>query len=260
MNRMGVARVGLGLVALILASGCAPVFGRASGPVRHGAITSASGMEYRYGGNTELIQVRPGAIRDPNVREVFWYSGKDWYADQQSCLTWHTTAGSKPGGLLQPGVAVRVTTSGSDNTGVKAITVTENIWAYGIWIFNVHLMDSSNRANPHIQIDSFDASHIVGSVRVVDGKMISTMVPPPWHVCLRTVGRSLRFKIWTNATAEPAWGDPDHVFTTTLPADWTHHGYGGGYIGHLHPGQDAAFSHQRTQRLCGSPNGTVDVC
>ncbi len=234
------------VVGLLVLTGCDPVIGSASGPARHATLTSASGMKYRYAGSRTGLFAIPGTPTwDTNVREVFWYPDSKFAADQQACMTWNIVAGETRPGLLQPGVALRIAPVTADNKGVKAVTVTQNIYFAGIWMFNVHVWNSLDSAHPFTQIANFDLSPVVGSLI----GSAAPMVRSPWHVCARVVDRTFSFMVWTGTNPKPAWNDPLHVRTATLPAGWDYSGYAGGYIGHLHQGQAGAFSAVATQVL-----------
>lgn len=244
-TRVLVAIVVLGTVL----AGCKPVFGSVSGPVHRGTLTSAKGMTYRYTGAASTLQVVPGSPADENVREVFWNDDTEWAADQEACARWDTVGNSVDGGPIQPGLALRIAPAHADNTGIKAVTVTENVWYYGVWLFNVHVWNSKNTAAPFTLVRSFDLSSLVGKITVVDGTTIDTMVAPPWYVCARAIGRTFSFMVWTGSNPRPSWNDPTHVFTTTLPAGWDQAGYAGGYIGHVRAGQSARFSQLTTTTI-----------
>ena len=247
------------MVAVTVAvAACNPVFGETSGPVQHATLTSTAGFQYSYSGDEITVTASQElAFDDNNVREVFWTTESPYYADQQTCLTWDTLAIGQPGGLLQPGLAMRIAPTGPDGQSIKAITVTQNIWYLGIWKFNVHTWDSSSDpAHPFTQISSFDLSPIVGYFTdITEDGWYSSLIDAPWHLCARTEGDQFSFKVWTDQDAtEPGWDDPDHVFTTTLPAGWDHAGYSGGYIGHLRENQTATFSGFTTTPLCLTPD------
>jgi hypothetical protein len=241
----------LGVVLLaasfVVLAGCDPVIGSVSGPVRHATLTSASGMTYHYAGGRDVVFAQPGLPgSDTNVREVFWYSDSAYAVDQESCMTWNTVAAVPSTGLMQPGVALRIAPVTADNRGIEAITVTQNIYFGAIWLFNVHVWNSLDRAHPFTQIGQFDLSGTVGSL-LHDGVFAPSMVPAPWHVCARTQGSVFSFKVWTGTDPQPSWSDTSQVHSVVIPPGWNHPGYAGGYVGHLYPGQAAAFSNVSTQ-------------
>ncbi|MBS1847567.1 MAG: hypothetical protein JST73_04755 [Actinobacteria bacterium] len=230
---------GLALVVVAtVAAACDPIPGSISGPVRHAVLTSTSGSTYNYSGNADQVFVQPDpASTDANVREVFWYPNATSTQDQQSCAVWNTIATSSPDGLFQPGVALRIASANAANTGVKAITVTENVYYGAVWLFNVHVWNSLDTGQPFTQIGQFDLTPIVGTL--LNG---GSMVAPPWHVCARAIGATFSFMVWTGSNPQPSWTDPQHVFTVNLPNGWTYVGYPGAYIGHLRAGETAAFA------------------
>lgn len=248
-------RAGLvGIVAVVglIASACtSPVFGTAAGPIRHGSLYSDSGNQYTLAVDGSTVTATPPSPSDPSIREVVWRTNTPYYADQQACTTWSTTAASQGGEPVQPGLAMRIAPTGSDGKGIKAITVTENVWASAAWVFNVHVWDATRSGSPFSLVGQFDLWDLVVTSTVDEnGDVQLAWVPPPWHVCARTLDDQFTFKLWTGSNPEPAWDDPTHVFTTTLPDGWDYPGYSGGYIGHLHQGQSASFSVVTTMPLC----------
>ncbi len=234
--------------SLIVLAGCDPVIGQASGPVRRATVTSKWGMTYHYAGGRDVVFAqRPAHPDDGNVREVFWYDDAAYAADQEVCATWNTVAAVPSTGLLQPGLALRIAPVTGDNRGIKAVTVTQNIYYGAIWLFNVHVWNSLS-ALPDTQIAQYDFSEVVGSL-LRNGRFDPHMAPVPWHVCARATDRLFSFKIWVGSEPEPAWNDPVRSRSLTLPAGWNHPGYAGGYMAHLHRGQAAAFTDVRTRTL-----------
>lgn len=237
------------VAALVVLTGCDPVIGSVSGPVRHAPLTSATGETYLFSGSRDVVFAQPGRpASDINVREVFWYSDSKYAADQEVCTTWNTVAAVPSTGLLQPGVALRIAPVTADNKGIKAVTLTQNVYFGAIWLFNVHLWNSLDRAHPFTQVAQFDLSRTVGSL-IHGGVFDPSMVPAPWHVCARASGRVFSFMVWTGSNPQPSWSDASRVQSIALPQGWDHPGYAGGYIGHLHPGQAAAFTGISTRRL-----------
>lgn len=84
-----------------------------------------------------------------NSRQLWWDTKHSvWYQNQESCQTWDTVIDASRPELLnadtinlwQPGIALRVA-PGADGTGVRAVTVAQNVWGWGVWIFWVYLWD-----------------------------------------------------------------------------------------------------------------------
>lgn len=264
MNRTSRTPMSLGrrgavsaLLGLVIASGvaCIPEFGEVSGPVRHGTLTTSNGESYVYSSDGDLLRATaPDTNTYNGVREFFWRTNGAYVADQQACITWNTPTGSSGTDQIQPGLALRIAPSGPDGKGVKGITVNENIWSAAVWYVWVNVWDSTDTVQPYHGVQLFDLSPIVGMFWLEDGVVHSTLVHDPWHVCARTQGLTLTFKVWTGTNPEPAWDDPDHVFTTTLPEGWNHPGYSGGYVGHVRGGETAVFSGQTSAPLCLVPD------
>ncbi len=235
-------------------------------PVVVGTLTSASGHHFDYTGTANRLTARgPADSVDGNIREVFWQSGSVRRSDQQVCTIWDDTSQSpgSPHGNRQMGLALRVAPATSDGRGLKAITLTQNVYGGATWMFWVDVWNVTDPARPDFDgVKQFDLHSIVGSS--------DHAVPPPWHVCARVQGLTFRFKIWSATEVEPTWHDATHVFTATLPNGWNYPGHAGGYVGHLHSSQTASFSDLATRPLparstpsepsrSGSPGGTDPV-
>lgn len=254
-SRKSRALTALTAALAVLLAACNPQFGTTSGPAQHASLTTAVGEVFAYSGDGGTVAVSgPATNTDPEIRELFWNEDGPYLADQQACHTWHNPTGSLGGDTVQPGLAMRIAPSGPDGDGVKGITVNENIWAAAIWVFWVNVWDSSTPGRPFQGVQSFDLSPVVGKFWVADGEFHSNLVPGPWHVCARTQALDLTFKVWTGDNPEPAWDDPVHVRTTTLPEGWDHAGYSGGYVGHVNAGETAVFSGQTSVPLCLLPD------
>lgn len=234
--------------------------------VKVGVLTPASGHHFDYSETARRITARgPAGSDDGNIREVFWQSGSVRRSDQQVCTIWDDTAQSpgSPHGNRQMGLAVRIAPATSDGRGLKAITLTQNVYGGATWMFWVDVWNVSDPARPDFDgVKQFDLHSIVGSG--------DHAVPPPWHVCARVQGLTFRFKIWSATEVEPTWHDATRVFTATLPNGWSYPGHAGGYVGHLHSSQSASFSDLATRPLpvrstpagpsrSGSAGGTVPV-
>jgi hypothetical protein len=177
----------------------------------------------RSGGTLRVAS--PSTNAGANLRTVFWPAGAPEVTDGRSCATW--TAQSRDGTYSQQGAALRV--RAEDGTVTKAITVSKNVMYGFVWILNVHGWDTG-RAAPRTGLGQVDLGPALKSR------------PFPWHICARTTGRSLVVKAWTGAGPEPAWDDPAHTGSITLPSEWVYPGTTGWYLGHLSPGGFAEFT------------------
>jgi outer membrane protein assembly factor BamB len=168
----------------------------------------------------------PGSNVGGNSRSVFSRRADATATDEQSCATWSSDSGRQD----QEGAALRVHAA---NGGIKAITVTKNVWLAASWIFNVHVWDTS--APPvATQIGQFN----LGSVFNPNNQL----VPLPWTLCARVVGSALTFIVWPTNQPTPAWNDPTHGGSVTLPSGYSDPGAACWYIGHLNPGDSAVFT------------------
>lgn len=200
-------------------------------------LTTENWERYDYRTAPGTVTVRAADdLASPNIREVFWPTDTEPERDGQICTTWNTAFDLRDRKPAQPGVAMRIATVGPDHRTLRAVTVTENVWQYGIWLFNVHVWDTS-QPRPMTLVKTWDLSEILIPERGSDPDPARLFVAPPWHLCGRTTGDVFSFKVWANGQSEPSWSDPERVFHTRLPPGWDHAGYSGGYIGHLRAGR-----------------------
>lgn len=243
--------VALAVVLPFFLVSCQPKFGSTNGSVHYDVLTSASGENYSYQSNGDSVTAStPTTNTDDNIRQVFWRDDAIWNSSQQYCTEWNSVYGvSEPGGSTfapyQPGLAMRIAPTGPNGTGLKAVTITQNI-AFGAgWLFWVDTWDTTRDGDPFVGVQMFDLTSIV-----LPNGMHAAPAPAPWHICARTLGLQFSFKVWTGSDPEPAWDDSTHVFTTTLPEGWDYPGYSGGYIGHLRAGQQATQTFQSDGLTC----------
>ncbi|MGZ6975486.1 MAG: hypothetical protein ACXVKQ_16200 [Acidimicrobiia bacterium] len=224
---------------LLLAAGCEKVrvqtYGPTDGSASDRAVLTADGPdEYRFVSVPANTVV--GALDNSgggNLREAFWPGSNPIVPDSESCAIW----GAQTGPIVQQGAALRITQDGSRT---RAITVTKNIFYNATWIFNFHVWDSSQ--SPAFTI--FGATDL--SAELVHAGVVT---PLPWHFCARVIGSKVEFKVWPVAEPiEPAWGDPTHGGSATLPAGWSAPGKAGWFIGHLQPGDTAVFTDLATYK------------
>jgi hypothetical protein len=160
-----------------------------------------------------------------NSRFFFWQTGSPVLTDSESCATWNISS------LLdQQGVALRIT---NVNGVTRGVTVTKNVYYSAFWIFNVHVWDSSNLANPYTQIGEFP----LNSTFVPNGQY----APLPWNLCAKVVGNTLSFIAWPAIDSQPAWGDPNFGGSVSLPSGYEN-GYAGWYFGHIAAGKTIKYT------------------
>jgi outer membrane protein assembly factor BamB len=172
-----------------------------------------------------------------NTRVTFTRAGIGTSTDQYSCATWASDSSWHD----QEGAALRVRPV---TGGVSAITVTKNVFFGANWKFNVHVWDTS-RSPAAIQIGAFD----LGPVFAPDEIHVE---PLPWKLCAQVVGSTVSFVVWPASEPRPAWGDPTHGGSVTLPAGYAEPGEVGWYIGHLEPDHRAEFTGLDAGPLTGS--------
>ena len=169
-----------------------------------------------------LTVTSPASNRGSNSRALLWRVDAPQTVDQQSCATF--TDSGLPN---QEGVVLRVRT---DHGVGRGITVTKNIWYGYTHAFNVHVWDTSRPAD-------------AGLLTKVSGHfMTEALGPYPWRLCARAVGARVTFKVWPASQPTPAWDDPIHARSTTLPPGRTAPGRPGIYVGHVPAGGRVGFS------------------
>jgi hypothetical protein len=172
----------------------------------------ASAPSSNAGGNSRLTFTRAAGATDPDQ-----YSCATWVAD----TNWHD----------QEGAALRVHPVPG---GVKAVTITKNVYFGANWVFNVHVWDTS-QSPPAIQIASFDLAPVFSPDHI-------QVVPLPWKLCAQVVGSTVSFVAWPASGPRPDWGDASHGGSVTLPAGHDEPGEAGWYIGHLEHDHRAEFA------------------
>lgn len=207
--------------------------------IRHASLTTTNHQTFGYLTGPDSVTITaPDDLDDPNVRELFWTTDVGPVRDGQACTTWDTPFAGHDGAPLQPGLAMRIASSGPGNERIRAVTITENVWGHGTWLFNVHVWDTA-LPTPMMPLATWNLADVVAPGAEFSGSEPPRFITPPWHLCGRTEGNVIDFKVWADGTAEPSWSDPGRVFSTVLPPGWDHAGYSGGYIGHMHVGQTA---------------------
>jgi hypothetical protein len=216
-------------------AGAAP----AAGKVRHRLLTTA-GPRSIFTGQLPTIRVTAAVRKNAfNRREVFYAARAPDSTDSESCATWLEEQG---GVFIQPGAAFRVVRA---NRATRAVTVTQNVVPplFG-WVFNFHVWDTANRAQPFTQFGSqVDLRPLLAPTPS------GGLAPSPWHFCARLVGSKLEFVVWLSGQPRPAWGNPQHGGSATVPAGWTQPGKTGWYIGHLRSSETALFTNLTTRKL-----------
>lgn len=190
----------------------------------------------------------PSTNTGSETREFFWPANASDVRDGQTCATWSKqsdAAGQPVVDIIQQGAALRIVQT---PTSTRGISVTKNIWLGGTWIFNVHVWDSSAPGGVvATQLAGFDMSDVVGKLWWEGDVLHSTLKPFSWHLCARTSGNMLQFKVWTNEQAnQPSWTDSRYVREVPIPAAWDVPGKTGWYVGHLKPGYSAEFQALQT--------------
>jgi hypothetical protein len=195
-----------------------------SGPERYAVRTGSSGEV--------TVRARAPVAGQPldwNRREVLVRPGVPPSSDQTVCATW--TDQSRH--LDQEGLAVRFQTGPGDRR--RAITLTKNTYANFVWVFNVLTWDTDRPGEPWRSLGQFDLGAVVSPHL--------KLLPLPWRVCLRAVGRRVDFKVWLpDRGPEPPWTDRVHTRSTTVPHRFERPGVPGWYVGHLEPGDQVTYA------------------
>jgi hypothetical protein len=222
--------LGAAAVFVLAAAACEPAVEPIAPTLQAGILTSEGGDRYGLTVADGVVTASaPTSNQGGNTRVAFWQAADEWSVDQETCSTWVDARST----LQQQGATLRVR---SGNGRTTAITVTNNIYFLGRWIFNVHVMDSA-AAQPFHQIGSFDLSEVFRP----GGPDTYTVPPYPWRMCARAVGDTVSFIVWPLTHEEPSWDDPRYGGSVTLPAAWGRAGYPGWYVGHLEPGDSVGF-------------------
>jgi hypothetical protein len=235
MRRRGILIAVIGLI--VVAAACDKVRVQTYGPTdtssSNQAVLSPDGPnDYQFVSAPANTAVASLDNAGGNLRQIFWPADNPVVPDSESCAVW----GAQTGTLVQQGAALRITQNGSQ---VRAVTVTKNIWLGATWIFNFHVWDST-QSPPFTQIGQTDLSATLVHAGIT--------TPLPWHFCARVIGDQLEFRVWTAADLEPAWGDPTHGGSATVPAGWLNPGRAGWFVGHLQPGNTAVFTDLATYK------------
>lgn len=216
------------LAATALLGACAPPAQPLSpGWTRHDLTRDGSDTTRLVEVGDRAVDARAAATNvGHNSRTIFHRSDGPVSAGQESCMRYRNS-----GGIAQEGIALRISPAGG---GVRAVTVTKNIWANATWYFNVHTWDTTS--TPILrQHASFDMRDVVGGPQR----------DATWSTCARMDGGTLRFKVWTG-DEEPDWGGPETRQIEVPDAPRT--GRAGWYVGHVQPGQWSRFDRLETRR------------
>ena len=196
--------------------------------VRSVTLTHGGSDRYRFDTDERSVEVSaPGEATEGSLRIAWWLEGTPVTADHQSCVTWAHASGR----LIQPGIALRIRGEGEE---LRALTVTNNVWAGSRSGWNVHGWIGGRR-------------QILGQVRLED--TFGTAPDPPWRICARVVGLDLSFMAWPLDGHIGEWGDARYSASIRLPAGWDQPGRPGWYVGHMEAGDRTRFTGLGTRPL-----------
>jgi hypothetical protein len=230
-------------VALVAAVACGPEVEPLDPSLGAGILTPQHNDHYGLTLQDGVVTAAaPDTNQGGNTRVAFWQLAGQDSVDQQTCSTW-VDAQSE---MQQQGAALRVHSADGRTT---AITVTNNIFYFARWIFNVHVMNSAD-SQPFHQLASFDLSEVFRP----GGRDTYTVPPYPWRMCARVVGDTLSFIVWPLTHAEPSWDDPRYGGSVRLPAGWGQAGRPGSYVGHLERGDSVGFTELETAVISPEPS------
>ncbi|MGZ4794297.1 MAG: hypothetical protein ACXVJ7_05830 [Acidimicrobiia bacterium] len=220
-----VVLAGVSVLSFPGASGAGP-----SAPGLQASVLTPDGNDgYSIQGSRDTLTVsaNPGNVSG-NLRVLVWPADAQPVRDGSSCATWSFASSD----LVQQGVALRIAPGPEGR--VHAVTVTKNVYAGGAWIFNVHVWSGEGVGR---EIAAFDLRRVFRM-----GTRELRPRPLPWRICARTVGDRLDVLVWPTADRAPAWGDPDHGGSVTLPTGVARAGASGWFVGHLRPGMSAVYT------------------
>ena len=221
------ASLRLGLVCLALVAPPACSWGDQEPTWDVATISTDGDDDYTWSDTVDPVEVSaPEADEGVNLRQV-GAADVDPSRDHRACATWHGPVVD----VAQPGIALRIRTDGD---GVRAITLTNNVWSGARHVWNVHLADSTSNNVMELRADEALAGF---------APSLSQLPPLPWRLCARVRGTTFEAKVWAPPDdPEPAWDDPDHAYAVELPEAWVHEGRPGLYVGHLSPGERTSFT------------------
>jgi hypothetical protein len=164
-------------------------------------------------------------------RMAFWRRSDPNLADVETCATWTTTGDA----FHQEGATLRLRPVGD---GVRAITVTKNVYLGQYWLFNVHVWDTNDADAPFAMVgEPFDLSPTLGT-----GDPEDPVVPLPWRMCARAQGNVVDFVVWPTSEARPPYGTPGSGGSVTVGGNWLEAGTNGWFAGHLQPNSSIWYS------------------
>lgn len=205
------------------------------------ALTKDGADTYRLKASGRSVTVEaPQSNQSMNTRQLFWRSDAKKSVDQSSCEVWS----NQSSWINQPAVALRIARFGK---GVRAITVTKNVWGGVTSVFHLLLWDTtiSGQVGPVMQLMVSPQRWWLHGLEHDGGKTDGSpgsSAALPWKMCAKVVGDQLTFRIWPLSKPDPGWGDPKFGSTLTLPDSWVYAGSPGSYIGHLVPGGHFTFT------------------
>jgi hypothetical protein len=175
------------------------------------------------GDHRRLVMTARGAGPDWNRREVFHAVDARPVRRQTTCATWKAQSGT----MLQEGLAARIR---AGKGRVRAITLTKNTIFDVNWIFNILTWDTDRKGDIWRTVGQFNMAEALVDP---DGNLR----PLPWRVCLRTIGRSVSFKVWLpRSMTEPSWSSRVYARQAVLPSAFRAPGKPGWYVGHVPDG------------------------
>ena len=163
-------------------------------------------------------------------RMAFWRRSDPNLANVETCATWTTTGHT----FHQEGATLRLRPVGE---GVRAITVTKNVYLEQFWVFNIHVWDTNTPEAPFTMVGSFDLSSTLGG-----GATGQPVAPFPWRLCARAQGNVVDFVVWPTSQARPAYGTPGRGGSALVGGNWLDAGTNGWFGGHIQPNSSIWYS------------------
>lgn len=237
----------IAVVAFLSACGPSGMWSSYDATFKVSTLTQDPGDGFTLGWNatTATATVTAAATNTAgNSRGLFWPANQTATLDGETCARWSSEdGGTATTGNIQEGAALRVRVNADGTT--DALTVTKNVWASAVYIFNTHTWHADGTQNTQLTLIG---QKNLANVFDTSGDPAAPN-PLPWHLCAETSGTQLRFEAWREDETRPAYGDTTHGDDVNVPAPYVYAGAFGWYAGHLQASQSVTFDQLATTAL-----------